>query len=411
MVMKATVTLLEKSIDVFKLGSASGLLWSHGKNVLAGFGDVHRLESNSYSGLDESLTFLKSIKPDVSSSMNPVAFSALPFNSSEANAIFVPQHCIRQFDDGRQYVISLTGSFWGEGPPWESLANELLNEASQDSLDGVGSFSLQIKPSIDPEYWKSKIVEKAIAKIKTGELKKVVIAREMLVESSINFFLPSILSALKHRNKNSILFLIDGFVGASPEMLISKTGDVVTAHPLAGTEPRTHDSEQDKVLAQQLLESTKDQWEHRITIDWFLDTLLPFCSFVDAEPEPTIVELENVFHLGTKVEGFLSSESISVCELVQALHPTPAVGGDPQDVALKVIEELEQSPRGRYAGPVGWFDASGDGSFAVGIRSAEIVGKSARLFAGVGVVADSDPEKELLETEAKLSAMLSSLGL
>jgi len=219
------------------------------------------------------------------------------------------------------------------------------------------------------------------------------------------------MNRLKRNYSKAILFSIDGFVGASPEMLVSKNNEDVTAHPLAGTEPRNSDPELDSVARESLLKSTKDQWEHQITIDWFLDSLMSYCSYVDAEPEPTIVELANVFHLGTKVHGKLSSPDVSICDLVNVLHPTPAVAGDPQKTALKIIEELEPNSRGRYAGPVGWFDASGDGSFAVGIRSAEILGPSAIVNAGVGVVKDSDPEKEFIETKAKSEAMLTGLGI
>jgi menaquinone-specific isochorismate synthase len=124
--------------------------------------------------------------------------------------------------------------------------------------------------------------------------------------------------------------------------------------------PPRSDLAVDGRLAAELLASTKNRWEHRITIDWFLDGLLPFCSYVDAEPEPSIVSLANVHHLGTLVEGRLSSPPASVLELVAALHPTPAVGGDPQDVALRVISELEQAERGRYGGPTGWVEVPGD---------------------------------------------------
>jgi menaquinone-specific isochorismate synthase len=139
------------------------------------------------------------------------------------------------------------------------------------------------------------------------------------------------------------------------------------------------------------------------------DTLLPWCSYLDEEAEPSVVAMANVQHLATRLEGRLSSPAASVLELVGALHPTPAVGGSPREVALALIAELEQLDRGRYAGPVGWVDAAGNGTWAVGIRSAELQGTTARVFAGVGVVADSDPHSELAETRAKMQALLSAL--
>jgi menaquinone-specific isochorismate synthase len=186
-------------------------------------------------------------------------------------------------------------------------------------------------------------------------------------------------------------------------------GDVVRAQPLAGTAPRGGDPASDARLAASLLASTKDREEHRITIDSLHDVLLPFCSYLDEEPEPSIVAVANVQHLATTVEGRLSNPPASALELASVLHPTPAVGGDPKDAALACIREEEGLDRGRYAGPVGWSDAAGNGRWAVGIRSAEVEGPIARVFAGNGIVADSDPTTELAETRAKLQAMLGAI--
>src|SRR5581483_5901630 len=142
--------------------------------------------------------------------------------------------------------------------------------------------------------------------------------------------------------------------------------------------------------------------EHQITIDMVLDALLPFCSYVDSEPEPSVMTLANVQHLATLVEGRLSTPAAPVLELVTALHPTPAVCGWPTAAARQVIAELEDLDRGRYTGAVGWVDAHGNGRFGVAIRCAEIDGTTARVFAGNGIVADSDPATELTETRAKL---------
>jgi menaquinone-specific isochorismate synthase len=192
-------------------------------------------------------------------------------------------------------------------------------------------------------------------------------------------------------------------------MLVSRHGDIVRAHPMAGTAPRSGDPATDARLAQQLLDSSNTRAEHRHTIDMVHDTLLPWCSFLDEEAEPSIVAMANVQHLATRLEGQLSTPAASVLELVSALHPTPAVGGSPREHALELISEIEQLDRGRYAGPVGWIDTAGNGVWAVGIRSAEFSGHTARLFAGVGIVADSEPETELAETRAKLQTMLGAI--
>jgi len=198
-------------------------------------------------------------------------------------------------------------------------------------------------------------------------------------------------------------------VGASPELLVERMDRTVRSHPLAGTAPRTGDPATDARLAAQLIASTKDQVEHRVVIEVVNDTLLPYCSYLDWEPEPSIVTVANVQHLGTAVEGRLSAPPPHVLELVHALQPTPALGGHPRADALAMIAELEGWDRGRYGGAVGWVDAAGNGTWAVGIRCAEIDGPRARLFAGVGVVAGSDPHAELAETQAKLQAMLSAI--
>jgi menaquinone-specific isochorismate synthase len=206
-----------------------------------------------------------------------------------------------------------------------------------------------------------------------------------------------------------MLFSVDGFVGATPELLVSRVGDVVRSHPHAGTTPRTGDPEADARRAAALLASAKDRAEHQVVIDMVLDTLLSFTSYVDSEPEPSIVTLANVQHLASMVEGRLASPPADVLTLVAALHPTPAICGSPTDAARRLIAELEGYDRGRYTGAVGWVDARGDGRFGISIRCAEIDGRRARLFAGNGIVADSDPETELTETRAKLQAMLGAI--
>jgi menaquinone-specific isochorismate synthase len=237
----------------------------------------------------------------------------------------------------------------------------------------------------------------------------VVLARQVLVESDQPLDVHAILLRLRASFGSSYRYSIGGFVGASPELLVARAGDVVRSHPLAGTAPRTGDPQTDARLAAELIASTKDQIEHRVVIDVVNDTLLPWCSYLDWEAEPSIVTVANVQHLGTSVEGRLSSPPPDVLELVTALQPTPALGGHPRSEALALIAELEPFERGRYGGAVGWVDADGNGTWAVGIRCAEIDGATARLSAGVGVVAASDPDAELAETQAKLQAMLSAI--
>ncbi len=246
-------------------------------------------------------------------------------------------------------------------------------------------------------------------RIRRGELRKFVLARELIVTSDRPIDRAVLLARLRAGFPTCYITAVGPMVGASPELLLSRRGDLVRTRPLAGTAPRSPDPTTDARLAAALLASTKDREEHRIVIDQIHDALLPWCSYLDEEPEPSVVGMANVQHLATYLEGRLSAPAASALELVGAVHPTPAVGGDPRDLALELIAELEGADRGAYAGPVGWVDAAGNGDWVVGIRSAEIVGDTARVLAGVGVVADSDPAAELAETRAKFQAVLSAL--
>jgi menaquinone-specific isochorismate synthase len=206
-----------------------------------------------------------------------------------------------------------------------------------------------------------------------------------------------------------LVFSIDGFLGASPELLLRRRGDFVESHPLAGTIPRSGDPTVDEQLAAALLGSDKDRAEHRFVVDDVARVLAPWCTDLDVPDEPSIVPLRNVSHLGTRITGHLRPEAPSALELASLLHPTPAVGGTPRKEALAWLARNEQLDRGPFAGPVGWVDRHGDGDWMVGIRSARVHGATAHLYAGVGVVADSEPAAELAETQLKLQALLAAL--
>jgi isochorismate synthase len=243
----------------------------------------------------------------------------------------------------------------------------------------------------------------------SGDLAKVVLAREIVVGTDRPLDRSAVLQRLRSAYPGCHLLSVDGLVGASPELLVSRSGDTVRSHPLAGTAPRGGDPATDQRLAASLLASTKDREEHQITIDMVHDTLVGWCSYLDYEAEPSILAVANVQHLATLVEGRLSRPAPSVLELVAALHPTPAVAGWPREPAVDWIVAHEGFDRGRYAGTVGWADAAGNGTWAVAVRCAEVLGTTARVFAGNGIVADSDPHAELAETQAKLQALLSTI--
>ena len=188
-----------------------------------------------------------------------------------------------------------------------------------------------------------------------------------------------------------MVFSTGTFLGASPELLISRLGRRVRSHPLAGTVARSGDPAADAALTGLLLGSAKEREEHRLVVDEVAAALRPVCRALDVPEVPSIVALRNVSHLGTLIEGELEGDEVTALDLVSRLHPTPAVAGSPTAPAVAYLTDVEGFDRGCYAGPVGWMDSRGDGEWAVAVRSAEVRGNTARLFAGVGVVSDSDP--------------------
>ncbi len=252
-------------------------------------------------------------------------------------------------------------------------------------------------------------VEAALEAIEQGLIEKVVLVREVAVRANRPLRQHDLLERLRALHPSCATFALDGFVGASPELLCRRRGARVDAQPLAGTVARSGDPEQDGRLAAALLASAKERAEHRVVVDAILAGLAPYCSALAAPATPHLLELRNVAHLATRIEGtLLAGGEVNALELVAALHPTPAVGGAPRDAALEYLAKFEELERDRFAGPVGWLRADGDGEWWIGIRSALVTGSTARLLAGVGIVAGSNPAAELAETQLKLQALLAA---
>ncbi len=256
-------------------------------------------------------------------------------------------------------------------------------------------------------------VEAATGRIGAGELSKVVLAREVIVEAAAAHDPAALFGAMREQFPACFCFCCGtpeaAFIGASPELLVRRSGASVSTVALAGSTRRSSDPAVDDHLGEQLLRSDKDRREQRIVSERIVRALRPHSVWVEAAPEPEIVKVANIQHLATPVIAQLT-EPRSAIELAGMLHPTPAVGGEPWPGAGAVITELEGMDRGWYAGPVGWMDATEDGEFCVALRSALLRDREAHLFAGVGVVAGSDPAAELAETEVKLQALLPLLA-
>ncbi|HEV7769036.1 MAG TPA: isochorismate synthase [Solirubrobacterales bacterium] len=263
--------------------------------------------------------------------------------------------------------------------------------------------------SVRPPDEFERSVRAATERIEAGEVKKVVLAREVVVSAAAAHDPAAVFGAMREQFPACFCFCCGtpeaAFIGASPELLLRRSGAGVSTVALAGSTRRSSDPAVDDHLGEQLLRSDKDRREQRIVSERIVRALRPYAVWVEAAAEPEIVKVANIQHLATPVIAQLADPR-SAIELAGLLHPTPAVGGEPWPAAAGTIADLEAMDRGWYAGPVGWMDATEDGEFCVALRSALLRDREAHLYAGVGVVAGSDPAAELAETEVKLQALL-----
>jgi menaquinone-specific isochorismate synthase len=363
---------LDLDVDLIAVAGESGLLWQRGRAGFAGRGtalEVTVAAGDPTRSAGAAHTVLAAVEVDDEVGLpgtGPAAIGALPFDPTRPGTLTVPELLVGRGDDGTRWVTTVTSP---EDPAFGRDPHEALDELLADEVDerradhGPGPSRFSVTSPRPAEAWCADLAA-ARDELREGVARKVVLAREVVVETDRPLRRVDVLRALHRSYPSCMLFAVDGFVGASPELLVARTGDLVRSHPMAGTAPRSADPSTDARLAANLLASAKDQVEHRYTIDMVHDTLLPWCSYLDEEAEPSIVAMANVQHLATLVEGRLSAPPASALELVRALHPTPAVNGSPRAAALELIDRYEGIDRGRYAGPVGWVDARGNGEWA-----------------------------------------------
>lgn len=306
------------------------------------------------------------------------------------------------FDPLRPARLGLTEAQWQDGP----IAAQAVPPSA------LAGLAADITPMPSGEVY-ADAVARAVRRIRAGELDKVVLARTLEVELKRPLPVPEVLARLAARNPSGYSFAVslgDGrqLLGASPELLVSRHQGVLRAHPLAGSIPRSPDPAEDQRRAQALLRSAKDLAEHKLVVDAVAHALRPLCPQLHVPARPSLVATPTLWHLGTEVSGHTEADALS---LALALHPTPAVCGAPRHLAHALIGELEPFEREFYAGTLGWVDAQGDGEWIVTLRCAQLDGQQLRLYAGAGIVADSDPQAEVQETGAKLRTMLDALGL
>lgn len=320
-----------------------------------------------------------------------ILVGALPYDRAEPAHLFQPERIVT---DGSRPVALSNGSAPAPSSRW------------------------RVTPEPRPEIFADS-VSRAVARL-DGTLRKIVLSRSLLVAADSPIDIAALLSRLA-ADDHAATFCVPlpplpagpprALVGATPELLVERRGDRVVSHPLAGSARRVADPAADRAAADSLAHSDKDRREHRLVVEMILDQLAPWCRELATPDGTALTRTASMWHLGTRIEGRLKDLTTSSITLAALLHPTPAVCGVPREAAARAIADLEAYDRGFYAGAVGWCDESGDGSWHVAIRCAEIAGPAARLYAGAGIVPGSDPAAETAETSAKFAALLEALGI
>jgi menaquinone-specific isochorismate synthase len=381
---------------------------------IAGIGEALRLEFAGESRFRDAAAAWKRVAA-VAQVTDPlglpgtglVALGAFTFaaESVEASVLIVPSIVIGR-RDGVSWITRITpstGSGTDSGSGIDSVA-----ELVEAPLGADFSVTFDFGPLDRPGYVRA--VKAALAHLRAGELSKVVLARSMVARLPDDADLRVLLGELATGYPDTWTFAVDGLIGSSPETLVTASHGSVTARVLAGSAPRGADPAADLESAAALATSSKDLDEHQFALRSLLASLSSHARNVTSSEQPFTLKLPNLWHLASDVEGDLSDGSSSL-DLISALHPTAAVAGTPTEAALALIRELEPFDRGRYAGPVGWVGADGDGEWAIALRSAQ-VDKDGTItaYAGAGIVADSDPEKELAETRMKFRPVIDAFA-
>ncbi|CAB5052205.1 unannotated protein [freshwater metagenome] len=330
------------------------------------------------------------------SGTGPLLFSSFSFSPNDASVLVIPQVIVGMKGDKSWITwIGATPQPTLKSAPTTLVTNPIVwnHDVDSDAL------------------WKNRVTE-SVQRIQDGELDKVVLARDFSGTAQSPIDARSIVKKLATEYPSTWSFAVSGLVGATPELLLRLSRKMVTSRVLAGTISKTGDDERDLALAASLARSSKDLEEHEYAVRSVADALEPFCTSTNVPDSPYVLHLANVMHLATDVTGALAEKlaHVDAFTILEQLHPSAAVCGTPRNKAMQLINEIEGMSRGRYAGPVGWIDAAGDGELGIALRCGQINANSIRIFAGCGIVAGSSPDKELAESEAKLVPMRSALN-
>jgi menaquinone-specific isochorismate synthase len=375
--------VLDEPVDPLTALGPGGFAWFADGFGLATAGVAARVEA---SDAEDALAAIAGDDPLGLPGTGPLVVGALGFDG--ARTLVIPARITGRTAGGVSWVTEIAPAD-ARAEAWPAVA---LPPPSPPDRDG----------------WTA-AVKQALARIGSDRLSKVVLARELTVDMGRPLPVAGVVDRLRHEQRSCFTYAAGSYVGASPELLARRRGALVVSRPMAGTVSQGASPGEDRRLVAAMAASAKEQAEHRLVVADVRAKLARICHDVGGDDRPEVARLATVAHLATRVEGRLREPSTSALALAALLHPTPAVAGVPERAALAAIAELEGFDRALYAGPVGWVDARGDGDWAVALRGATLDGSRARLVAGAGIVAGSDPAAEWEETEAKLAAMRSAL--
>jgi menaquinone-specific isochorismate synthase len=374
----------------------------HNHQGLIGWGEAHRLEAtgpNRILELDQAWRELVA-QAEIADEVNLpgtglISFGSIAFaNQSETKSVLVIPNVVVGLRDGVLWLTTVNLT--------EAEALDMINLQSEYSS---AHFE---QGTISTEQYKVN-VDKALEAISSNQVEKVVLARDLVATVPKDFNINPALKKLEAKFDTCYIYSVAGMFGASPELLVKVSDSQVSARVLAGTAGRGTDPGVDAAIGAALNESPKNRAEHKFAIDSLVEALEPLCEEVTVDSEPFSIKLPNLWHLASDVTAVLKADSSSL-QVVSELHPSAAVAGTPKDKALELIQEIEGIDRGRYAGPVGWLGADGDGVWAIALRGAQLTEEKLTAFAGCGIVASSDPQAELDEAILKFKPIVDALS-
>ena len=399
-----TTTRLGEHLPLLELlPDSAPVSWVRGGDGLVGWGSYASTKVSGPNRFNDARTWWHkqletlSISDSVhASGTGPILFTSFSFDENEESVLVIPE-VIVGMRNGSSWITWIGD----QAQPKLVESAQYLEDAEYNWGDG----------SISPAEWQIRVAQ-AINEIESTKLEKVVLARDLKVSSHRAIDPRKILRNLSSEYPSTWIFAVDGLIGATPELLLRLSRGMVTSRVLAGTIRKTGDDENDLALAASLARSSKDLEEHEYAVRSVAEALEPFCTSTNVPDSPFVLHLANVMHLATDVTGALieSKKSVDAFTLLEKLHPSAAVCGTPTDIAAQLIRDIEGMSRGRYAGPVGWLDARGDGELGIALRCGQITENEMRIFAGCGIVAGSSPEKELSESNAKFAPMRSAVA-